>query len=64
MTVMTDAIPARQRPRLNSIRWAMLSVVSAVLAAAFGAMLDMIVFPLNYQILFLISFAGALLNLY
>jgi len=64
MTVMIDAIPARQRPRLNSIRWAMLSVVSAVLVAAFGAMLDVIVFPLNYQVLFLISFAGALLNLY
>ncbi|MCG2767331.1 MAG: MFS transporter [Anaerolineae bacterium] len=64
MTVMTDAIPARQRPRLNSIRWAMLSVVSAVLAAVFGGMLDVIVFPLNYQVLFLISFAGALLNLY
>lgn len=64
MTVMADAIPARQRPRLNSIRWAMLSVVSAVLAAAFGAMLDLIVFPLNYQVLFLISFAGGLLNLY
>jgi len=64
MTVMSDAIPAHQRPRLNSIRWAMLSVVSAVLTAAFGGMLDMITFPLNYQVLFLISFAGALLNLY
>ena len=64
MTVMTDAIPARQRRRLNSIRWATLSVVSAILAAVFGAMLDMIVFPLNYQVLFLVSFAGALLNLY
>jgi len=64
MTVMTDAIPARQRPRANSIRWAMLSIVSAVLAAAFGAMLDIIAFPLNYQILFIISFAGGLLNLY
>ncbi len=64
MTVMTDAIPARQRPRLNSIRWAMLSVVSAVLATVFGAMLDRIAFPLNYQTLFLVSFAGALLNLY
>ena len=64
MTVMTDAIPSHQRPRLNSIRWAMLSIVSAVLAAVFGAMLDVIAFPLNYQVLFLISFAGALLNLY
>jgi len=64
MTVLSDAIPANQRPRVNSVRWALLSIVSAVLTAIFGTMLDAIVFPFNYQLLFLISFLGGLLNLY
>ena len=64
MTVMASAIPADQRPRVNGLRWALLSIVAAVLGAAFGRMLDVIAFPLNYQILFLISFAGTLLDLW
>jgi MFS family permease len=64
MTVMSSAIPARQRPRVNSIRWALLGFISALLAAVFGHMLDVIAFPFNYQALFLISFAGGLLNIY
>ena len=64
MTVISSAIPARQRPRVNSFRWALLGLVSALLAAVFGSMLDAVAFPLNYQALFLISFAGGLVNLY
>jgi len=64
MTVMSDAIPPRHRPRVNGIRWALLSLVSAVLTGVFGRMLDLIAFPLNYQFVFLLSFLGALADLY
>ena len=65
MTVMSDAIPADRRARVNSVRWALLSLVSASLSPVFGWMLDRgIVFPLNYQILFGLSLMGALIELY
>ncbi|MHB0856884.1 MAG: MFS transporter [Anaerolineae bacterium] len=54
--VMAQAIPPEKRAQLNGIRWALLSLVSAASSALFGWMLDLIAFPLNYQVVFLISF--------
>jgi len=64
MTVMTDAVAPRHRARVNGTRWAMLNVVSAVLAPLFGRMLDVVEFPFNYQVLFLFSFIGGLGSIY
>ena len=64
MTAVSDAIPPHRRARVNGVRWALLSLVSALLSALFGWMLDRIRFPLNYQILFFLSLLGGLLELY
>jgi len=56
-SVLARAIPPRQRARLNGTRWALLAIVSAVSSAFFGWLLDQVAFPLNYQIVFAISFA-------
>ena len=59
MSVMARAVPPQRRARLNGTRWAMLSIVSAVSSAFFGWLLDSVAFPLNYQLVFLISFITA-----
>ena len=64
MTVMTDAVAPQHRARVNGTRWALLNVVSAVLAPLFGRMLDVVEFPFNYQVLFLFSFIGGLGSVY
>lgn len=62
--VMQKAISPQQRARLNGTRWALLSAVSAVAITSFGYMLDRVPFPRGYQIVFLVSFAAALINIY
>jgi MFS family permease len=64
MTVMSDAIAPQHRSRVNGTRWAIVNVVSVVLAPLFGRMLDVVRFPENYQILFAISFIGGIGNIY
>jgi MFS family permease len=58
MAVVADLIPPARRARVNGTRWAILSVVTAIATAVFGYILDRVTFPLNYQIVFLVSFAG------
>ncbi|MGI5917178.1 MAG: MFS transporter [Anaerolineae bacterium] len=55
-TVMTEAVSPQRRAKLNGTRWALLSIVSAISSAFFGWMLDRLSFPLNYQMVFMISF--------
>ena len=59
MTVMSMAVPPDRRARVNGVRWAMMSIISTVFTAVFGRMLDLIIYPLNYQIVFMVSFVGA-----
>lgn len=58
MGVIADVIPPQRRASVNGARWAILSVVTAISVAIFGVMLDRLPFPLNYQIVFLLSFVG------
>ena len=58
MVVVADLIPPARRSIVNATRWAILSVVTAISTAVFGLILDRVAFPLNYQIVFLASFAG------
>ena len=60
--VVHQAVLPQHRAQLNGIRWAMLSLISAASSAFFGWLLDRITFPLNYQIVFFISFATAWLD--
>jgi MFS family permease len=62
--VMQKAVSPVKRAQLNGTRWALMSVVSAIAIALFGHLLDHIPFPGGYQIVFLISFVSALINLY
>ncbi|MEA3407075.1 MAG: MFS transporter, partial [Chloroflexota bacterium] len=61
-SVISRAIPAERRAHLNSIRWALLSIVSALSSAFFGWLLDRVAFPLNYQLVFFVSFAFSWLD--
>jgi hypothetical protein len=58
--VVADVIPPARRASVNGARWAILSLVTAGAVAVFGYMLDRLPFPLSYQAVFLISFAGGL----
>jgi MFS family permease len=53
-SVVAAVVPQRQRPMINGVRWAAVSIVSAVAVGLFGRMLDVqgIAFPRNYQLLF------------
>jgi MFS family permease len=63
-TVISQAVTPRRRAQLNGTRWALLSIVSAIFSAFFGWLLDAVVFPYNYQLVFLISFLAGNLDPY
>ncbi|MHB1293647.1 MAG: MFS transporter [Anaerolineae bacterium] len=54
--VMAQAISPAKRAQVNGVRWALLSLVSAISSPIFGWLLDRIAFPLNYQVVFGLSF--------
>jgi MFS family permease len=58
MTVVAEVIPANRRASVNGMRWTVMGITTALAGALFGYMLDTIAFPLNYQIVFIISFLG------
>jgi MFS family permease len=62
--VVAEIIPPARRPMINGVRWALLSVVTAASGALFGLLLGLFPFPLNYQIVFLISFLAGLVTLW
>jgi MFS family permease len=55
--VLANAISPRRRATVNSVRWALLAVVSAAASAFFGWLLDRVAFPYNYQAVFFLSWA-------
>lgn len=59
-SVIARAVSPSRRAQLNGTRWALLSLFSAIGSAVFGWMLDHISFPVNYQIVFLVSFAASM----
>ena len=62
--IIAEIISPQRRPRVNGNRWALVSLVSALSVPGFSLILDRIVFPLNYQIVFFISFVGGVLSIY
>ncbi len=64
MAVAAEVIPPERRARVNGMRWAILSVVTAASTVAFGYILDRLPFPLNYQIVFFVSFVGGMAGIY
>ncbi len=55
--VLANAVSPRRRATVNSVRWALLAVVSAAASAFFGWLLDYVAFPYNYQAVFFLSWA-------
>jgi MFS family permease len=58
--VFAEAIPANRRAAVNGGRWALLGLVTALSVAIFGQLLDRIPFPLDYQLVFVVSFAAGI----
>jgi MFS family permease len=63
-TVFQQAVSPKRRSRAIGARWGLLTVVSATTIPLFGAMLDRVPFPSGYQIVFTLSFVGAVLSVY
>jgi len=64
-TVVMNAVAGPQkRYDLLSRRWTTLGLTKAVMALVAGQMLDRIVFPLNYQLVFLLFSVGGLVSFY
>jgi MFS family permease len=61
--VVADIISPARRPMVNGVRWALLSVVTAITGALFGILLDLVAFPVNYQAVFFISFVAGMATL-
>ena len=63
MGVMAEMIPPHLRPRVHGNRWALVSLISVLAVPAFGYLLEGVAFPINYQIVFFISFLSAAISL-
>ncbi len=60
--VMGGVAGPRRRFYVMSLRWSSLGAVTAITVTLVGMALDMIAFPLNYQVVFIGSFLGGLLS--
>lgn len=60
--VMGGVAGPKNRFALMSLRWSSLGAFTALTVAIVGQLLDRIVFPLNYQVVFIGSFLGGLLS--
>jgi MFS family permease len=62
--VLAGALSPRRRPVVNGARWALLGLVSAICVALFGRILDLLPFPLGYQLCFLLSALAGVAGIY
>jgi MFS family permease len=60
--VMSAVAGPTQRYYLMSRRWSIMGVTTAITVVLVGLILDAIRFPLNYQLVFIASFAGGMLS--
>jgi MFS family permease len=61
--MMQRAVPPGRRAKLNGARWGLMSLIASIAMAVYGVMLNRMDFPLGYQIVFMISFLAAMMNL-
>jgi len=64
VAVVAEVIPPQRRAAVNGGRWALLSIVTAAAVAVFGYVLDRVVFPVGYQIVFTVSFLGGVMGMF
>jgi len=63
-SLIAEVVPIDKRAQVVSIRNVLVSVVSTVTMLISGKLLDLLPFPLNYQLLFGVGFAASLVSLY
>ena len=63
-SLLADAVPATRRARVVSLRNTLLAGVSTATVLIGGKLLDLIAFPVNYQLLFAVAFLTSLVSLY
>jgi len=63
-SLIAEVVPADKRAQVISIRSVLASIVSTVTVLISGKLLDLLLFPYNYQILFGVGFAASLVGLY
>ncbi len=63
-SLIAEVVPADKRAQVISIRSVLVSTVSTVTVLISGKLLDLLLFPFNYQLLFGAGFAASLVSLY
>jgi len=64
MAVVAEVIPPKRRARVNGTRWTVMGITTALSLALYGYILEAVAFPLNYQIVFFISFLGGVAGMW
>lgn len=62
--MLADVVAPRDRARVVSVRNALLSAVTMMTVLASGRALDILAFPINYQVMFIVAFLTSLVSLY
>jgi len=62
--MLADVVPPQDRAHVVSVRNVLLSVVTTLAVIAAGKALDILPFPVSYQLIFLLAFLTSLLSLY
>lgn len=63
-TFFADVVPERRRARVVSARNTFAAIISLTMVPLMGSFLEWVPFPLNYQLVFLLAFIGAMLSLW
>ncbi len=63
-SLLAEVVPADKRAQVISTRSVLVSIVSTVTVLISGKLLDLLLFPYNYQLLFGAGFAASLVGLY
>ncbi len=63
-SLLAEVVPADKRAQVISTRNVLVSIVSTVTVLVSGKLLDILLFPFNYQLLFGVGFAASLISLY
>lgn len=63
-TMFAQAVKPENRAHVVSVRNVWVGITSTLAAFLGGKLLDNILFPINYQILFVIAFAGSMVSVY
>ncbi len=64
LSVIQRGVSPKLRPRATGGRWAAMTLVAAILIPILGYVLDHMPHPTGYQLAFVLSFVGALPNMY